>query len=110
MTCILQCSACGESYTARRKTDPCFCRNCKVKAQLDRNVKYRMRKKEVKSTLYQAVERKVIGLTVVLDPLERCGFAAGTYFPHDEWVGMLKYRSFTPGTILRDCDGRLYKA
>jgi hypothetical protein len=56
------------------------------------------------------MERGVIGLTVVADPLGRGGFAAGTYFPHDEWVGMLKHWSFTPGTILRDRDGRLYKA
>lgn len=63
----------------------------------------------VKSGLEEAVARNVIGLTVVHDPIDVGGFREGTHFGHDEWVAMMKYYTFTPGTILQDADGRKYE-
>jgi len=51
----------------------------------------------------------VRAMTVVSDPLMPGGFAAGTPFGQDEWEQMLRMMTFTPGTILRDGQGRLYE-
>lgn len=52
----------------------------------------------------------VYSLEVVNDPLEPGGFRAGQRFNLEEIEAMVKYWSFTPGTILRDLNGRLYVA
>jgi hypothetical protein len=59
--------------------------------------------------LYAVMGDAPRALTVVSDPLGTGGFAAGTRFSVEECEAMLKYFSFTPGTILQDANGKLYK-
>ena len=115
---ILNCSRCGGSYTGRRRRPLSFCPSCRPKINLERmrrNRKDRAARLMVPTGssdlpgLEEAVERRVIGLTVVHDPIDVGGFRPGTYFGHDDWVSMMKCWTFTPGTILKDMYGREYQ-
>lgn len=48
-------------------------------------------------------------LYVVDDPLDVGGWPMGKRFSQDEWQGMVRFLTFTPGTVLRDRFGRLYR-
>jgi hypothetical protein len=61
-------------------------------------------------SLLVAIERKVLFLTVVSDPMEEDGgFRPGAVFGKTDWRQMLIHYSFTEGMILKDSVGRLYK-
>jgi hypothetical protein len=58
-----------------------------------------------------AIDRHVVSLTVVCDPLgiEEGGFEPGATFGKNDWMQMFQRFSFTPGTVLKDGQGRLYE-
>lgn len=111
MSYVLICSVCGNGYVGNRKVTNGICgdRKCKNAAELNRTHKSRERAKTFAVPVEQAVTRGVTNLTVVSDPLESGGFKPGTSFPKDYWTLMLKDMTFTPGTILRDGQQRLYE-
>jgi hypothetical protein len=67
------------------------------------------RRREKVLDLYEVMGDTPRALTVVSDPLEEGGFAAGTKFSVEECEAMLRHFSFTPGTILQDANGKLYR-
>jgi len=108
MSVTLICG-CGASFEAKRVSKYQRCSGCAVRARQLRVERYRAKQKVVAVPLEKAIERKVRAMTVVNDPLVPGGFAAGTPFGQDEWEQMLRMMTFTPGTILRDGQGRLYE-
>jgi hypothetical protein len=111
---ILICAnpKCGQGFQARKFQKFARCPSCRKEARLDNAMRYRAKLKKgfgEPLPLRVAIERKVTGLTVVLDPLEPGGFAPGTVFDRTGWREMYAHFSFTPGTLLKDVQGRLYK-
>jgi hypothetical protein len=114
MSMILICAntKCGQGFQAKKYQAFARCPACRKQARLDNAMRYRANLKKgcgEPLPLKVAIERKVTGLTVVLDPLEPGGFAPGTVFDKTGWHEMYARFAFTPGTILRDVAGRLYK-
>jgi hypothetical protein len=93
---------------ARKRIVNGYCRECRKLAGYAAMRRAREKAKVVAVDLNQAVRRDVRILTVVSDPLKGGGFRAGVRFMKEEWEQMLKHLSFTPGTTLKDGEGRLY--
>ena len=108
MSVILICG-CGASFEAVRVSKYGRCPACAARAKKIRQDRWRGKQRIMAVPLEKAIERKVRAMTVVNDPLMPGGFAAGTPFGQDEWEQMLRLMTFTPGTILRDGQGRLYE-
>jgi hypothetical protein len=100
---------CDASFVAKRISKYQRCPACALRARQLRVERYREKQKVVPVPLTKAIERKVRAVTVVRDPLAVGGFAAGTVFGQDEWEQMLRLMTFTPGTVLMDGQGRLYR-
>ena len=103
------CAGCGGTYEARRRSKYGYCPVCAAAAKRASQDRWHERQKVMAVPLKKAVERGVRSLTVVTDPLEFGGFRAGAQFSQDEWQQMLRLSSFSPGTVLRDGQGRLYE-
>ena len=108
MSVIVECG-CGASFEAKRKSKQGRCPACALKAKRIRQEKWRERQCAEAVSLDYAVARRVVNLTVVNDPLDKGGFAAGVTFIKEEWEQMLRHLTFTPGTILMDGQRRLYE-
>lgn len=111
MSYVIVCANCGEGYVGRVRVQRGFCRQkaCQAAAQLDRTHKSREKAKVVAVDLTLAINRAVGSLIVVHDPLDRGGFGAGVVFDKEQWERMLANMTFTPGTVLKDGQGRLYE-
>jgi len=111
MSYVNICSICGNSYVGNKKVSNGVCRNgkCDREAQLARLHKSRAKAKNYAAPIERALARGVGSLSVVSDPLECGGFKPGTSFPKDYWELMVKDLTFTPGTVLKDGQGRLYE-
>jgi DNA-directed RNA polymerase subunit RPC12/RpoP len=102
---------CGASFEAKRKSKYAQCPACAARARKIRQDKWYGKQKLVAAPMQKAVERKVKRLFVVDDPLplDKGGFKPGTEFLMDDWRDMVRLMTFTPGTILKDGQGRLYE-
>lgn len=100
---------CGTVFEASRRSKYPRCADCSRRAERISHKKWLAKSKSVIAPLDAALERGVSNLSVVIDPLESGGFKPGTSFPKDYWTLMLKDMTFTPGTILRDGQQRLYE-
>ena len=108
-SCVVICAGCGKGYVARKRIINGYCRECRKLAGYAAMRRAREKARVVAVDLHLAVERNVRFLTVVNDPDAKGGFHAGVRFVKEEWEQMLKHLSFTPGTLLKDGDGRLYR-
>lgn len=106
---FVNCARCGGEYLSLRRIKHGYCPMCKPVVIMERKRAWEKRNKEKILDLYEGMEGSPRALTVVSDPLEEGGFAAGTRFSVEECEAMLKHFSFTPGTILQDANGKLYK-
>jgi len=111
MSAVIVCTNCGEGYVARRWVERGWCR--KKECRKAANIEYLHRSLGLAKVrpvdLRQAILRRVKALEVVNDPLDVGGFAKGTVFIQEHWERMLFNFSFTPGTILKDSQNRLYE-
>jgi len=108
-SCVVICAGCGQGYVARKRIVNGYCRECRKLAGYEAMRRAREKARVVAVDLNLAVERNVRFLTVVNDPDAKGGFHAGVRFVKEEWEQMLKHLSFTPGTLLKDEIGRLYR-
>lgn len=102
------CVQCGQEFDCVRFSVRARCGNCKKILKQEQNMRYRQKQKEQAVPLSSAIARKISVLTVVHDPLDHGGFAKGVTLNRQDWGQMLKHLSFTPGTILKDGQDRLY--
>jgi len=109
MTVTVECG-CGKVFEAKRMSRYKRCPTCAERAKVLAQARWRERQQAEKAPLQAAVARHVTNLTVVRDPLdENGGFRAGVTFSKDDWQLMMRFMTFTPGTILRDAQQRLYE-
>jgi hypothetical protein len=109
MGVMVECG-CGKTFDETRGSRYKRCPACALRAKELAQARWRERQRAEKAPLQAAVARHVTNLTVVCDPLEEeGGFRAGVVFPKQDWTLMLQYLAFTPGTILRDAQMRLYE-
>ena len=99
---------CGKFYLAKRRLKYGRCPGCALRAKQISEARLRDRQKP-SDQVVKALEDGVVKLIVVHDPLETGGFSAGTTFDKDHIEQMLRLKSFTPGTTLKDGKGRLYR-
>jgi len=108
MGVMVECG-CGEVFEAKRVSRYGRCPACALRAKELAQARWWDRQRSENVPLETALTRHVTNLVVVRDPLECGGFRAGAEFSQIEWHKMLDNFSFTPGTILRDAQHRLYE-
>lgn len=108
MSVVIECG-CGNIFEAKRRSKYGRCPNCALRAKQIRQARWRDKQKEFAASLEKALENGVVSLIVVHDPLPIGGFAAGALFHKEDIEQMIRLGTFTPGTTLRDGQGRLYE-
>ena len=106
---FVNCARCGGGYWSLRRIKRGYCSMCRPVVIAERKRAWERRNRERVLDLYEVMGESPRALTVVSDPLEEGGFAAGTRFSVEECEAMLRHFAFTPGTVLRDANGKLYK-